>query len=96
MIVVYARRMRIDNYPADAPMCASGKRPFRDAASAQANLDRAREYRGVDIARGRRPGRVERGYYQCPACKWWHLTSTTSAQRRGALSEAKSNRRRRG
>jgi len=88
--------MNIDNYPADAPMCASGKRPFRDAASAQANLDQARERRNIDIAHGRRPGRVERGYYQCPACEGWHLTSTTRPQRRGALSDAKSNRRRRG
>lgn len=79
----------------DAPLCSSGKRPFRTEAQARAKLNSARAMRRNDDGVARRPGVTEAGYYRCPACDWWHLRSTTRKARRGQLAATKSTKRRR-
>lgn len=65
--------------PVDAPLCASGKRPFRTQDDAERGLASARHGRGKH---GGRTGQVEAGAYRCPCCTWWHLTSATRPRRR--------------
>lgn len=72
--------------PADAPLCPSGKRPFRDRPEALDRLAAARAGRARDSGPQRRPGDVESDVYRCAACKWWHLTSTTRRRRRGDIA----------
>lgn len=57
----------------DAPMCTSGKRPFRTEEAARYQLGRAKQRRAMTD--GSKPGQVERRAYQCPGCEWWHLTA---------------------
>ena len=78
-----------------APLCSSGKRPFRTEAQARRQLAGARAARQLDNAPARRPGVVEARCYHCPACDWWHLSSTTGRVRRGTLAATKSTKRRR-
>lgn len=79
----------------DAPLCSSGKRPFRTEDQARRSLAGARKVRRNDDGPSRRPGTVEAGYYRCGGCGWWHLRSTTRKLRRGELAAAKSTKRRR-
>lgn len=79
----------------DAPLCSSGKRPFRTEAQARHSLVGARAVRSRDDVPARRPGVTEAKYYHCPACGWWHLSSTTGKVRRGRLAATKSTKRRR-
>jgi hypothetical protein len=65
--------VRVDNIEPDAPMCATGKRPFRTEEAARDQLAQARGRR-ANYA-GQKPGRVETAVYQCPSCQWWHLTA---------------------
>lgn len=78
-----------------APLCSSGKRPFRTEAQARRQLAGARATRDRDDAPARRPGITEAGCYHCPACDWWHLSSTTGKVRRSTLAATKSTKRRR-
>lgn len=64
----------------DAPLCASGKRPFRTEELALQNLRRATYLRRHSP--GYKPGRVESGVYECPTCDWWHLTSAPNKRTR--------------
>lgn len=75
--------MRLDLDP-DAPLCSSGKRPLRTADDARKELGKARHLRAVNH-NGYRPGDVEEGFYECPVCHWFHLTSSTRARRRSEL-----------
>ena len=68
----------------DAPMCTSGKRPFRTEDEALTQLRNAQRLRR-DQHTGYRPDSVEESAYQCGACLWWHLTSSSKARRRGEL-----------
>lgn len=68
----------------DAPMCSSGKRPFRTEAEVAKELRAAQRSRSAGNT-GYRPGSVEQGYYQCEACHWWHLRSSNVAPRRRDL-----------
>ncbi len=65
--------MNIHNTPKNAPICASGKRPFETEERALDQLSKARGRRASDS--GYKPGRVENRAYECPACHWWHLTA---------------------
>jgi len=75
--------MKLDIDP-DAPLCTSGKRPFRDEESARKTLATARYLRNSNHT-GYRPGCVEEGVYECEACGWWHLTSSARPRRRKEL-----------
>ena len=66
----------------NAPICLTGKRPFRTEARAQAELRRARRVRANDPAGGRKPGLIEKRTYQCPLCSWFHLTHTAKHRKR--------------
>ena len=65
--------------PVDAPLCSSGKRPFRTEEDAARGLANARKCQAQE--RGR-TGQVEAAAYRCPACSLWHLSSSTRARRR--------------
>ena len=69
----------------DAPLCASGKRPYRTEELARramtgARLSRHRQHNGS------MPGDVESAVRRCPACHWFHVTSATHARRRGEIA----------
>jgi hypothetical protein len=68
----------------DAPLCPSGKRPFRTQEDAAAGLRTAR-YLRHSSHNGYRPDCVEEGAYECPVCHWFHLTSSTRPRRRKEL-----------
>lgn len=70
---------------ADAPLCSSGKRPFRTEELALKALSGARHLRRDGEAQ-RVPGSVEADVFECPVCRWWHLSSATGSRRRGVLS----------
>lgn len=76
----------------DAPMCSSGKRPFRTEEEALKGLRTARYLRNTSHS-GYRPGDVEEAVYQCEACDWWHLTSSSRARRRKELGNRGRRRR---
>lgn len=76
------------------PICSSGKRGFPDRAAAEENLRKVRAARAEGHA-GRRADAAESAVYECPACHWWHLSSTTKATRREHLGNTKTGRRRR-
>jgi len=65
--------MNIRDVPKNAPICASGKRPFETEERALGQLSKAKGRR--DSRDGYKPGRVETRAYHCPACNWWHLTA---------------------
>lgn len=67
----------------DAPLCTSGKRPFRTQEQAEGILRHVRHRRAVEHA-GRLHD-VECAVYECPVCHWWHLTSGGRPQRRSRL-----------
>lgn len=69
----------------DAPLCSSGKRPFRTRELADKALSGARHLR-ANMGPGRVPGSVEADVFECPVCRWWHLSSATGSRRRGVLS----------
>jgi hypothetical protein len=73
--------MKIDP---DAPLCSSGKRPFRDEEAATKGLRVAR-YLRHDSHVGYRPDCIEEGVYECGVCHWWHLTSSSRPRRRKEL-----------
>lgn len=62
----------------DSPLCSSGKRGFRTEAEVRFRLCAARRLRTADPLGGRRPLHKECGYYRCPGCGWWHLTSRST------------------
>lgn len=66
----------------DAPLCASGKHPFRTRDEALAGLRSARFLRRTNHT-GYRPGCIEEDVYECGVCRWWHLTSSRRPRRRG-------------
>ena len=70
----------------DAPLCASGKRPFRTEEEALKALHAAQHLRR-DGGAQRVPGCTEEKVYRCdlPGCDWWHLSSSAKARRRGSL-----------
>jgi hypothetical protein len=76
----------------DAPLCSSGKHPYRDKEAARKGLRTARHLRGVSHV-GYRPDCVEEGFYECGACKWFHLTSSTKPRRRKQLGNRGRRRR---
>lgn len=76
----------------DAPLCSSGKHPFRTEAEALKGLRSARWLRQNQHT-GYRPGDVEEGAYECPVCHWWHLTSSNKPRRRGELGNRGRRRR---
>jgi len=68
--------MNLANWPADAPMCTSGKRPYRTEEEVQRALRGAQAMRQQhDRNQARRPGVVEKGVYECAVCHWWHMES---------------------
>lgn len=76
--------MKIELDP-DAPLCSSGKRPFKTEELALRSLAAARFVRRTGD-RPRLPGCVEQGVFECGVCGWWHLTSATGKRRRGELA----------
>lgn len=71
--------MDISKIPLDAPICSSGKRPWRDEAEAKRRLRNARAGRLNGQDASRRPGMIEAAYYQCGVCHWWHLRSDSGS-----------------
>jgi hypothetical protein len=69
----------------DAPLCASGKRPYRTEELALRAMRTARASRGRQH-NGSKPGDVEEAVRECPACNWWHVTSSNRPRRRGELA----------
>jgi hypothetical protein len=74
--------MNLAGLDPDAPICTSGKRPFRTETEARANLRNARHLRTANPDGGRVPGSKEQGVYQCAGCGWWHLNSRPLHARR--------------
>jgi hypothetical protein len=72
--------VKLDIAP-DAPLCSSGKRPFRTEEEATKILRAVRWVRH-DSHAGYRPGCIEEGVYRCRTCSWWHLTSSNKPRRR--------------
>lgn len=69
----------------DAPLCASGKRPYRTEELARkamlgARVSRHRQHNGS------MPGDVEEAVRPCKACSWWHVTSSTRPRRRAEIA----------
>lgn len=84
--------MKLSGIEPDAPLCSSGKRPFRTQEAALRSLGAARHVRRVGDT-PRLPGCVEQGVFECPACQWWHITSSTGKRRRGELANRGRRRR---
>lgn len=83
--------MKLDLDP-DAPLCSSGKRPFRTEDQALRSLSGARWVRRNGDT-PRLPGCVEEGAYECHVCHWWHLRSSNRPRRRGELANRGRRRR---
>jgi hypothetical protein len=66
----------------DAPICATGKHPFRTEEEAATGA-RAARWARQNLKNGFRPGSVESGYHSCKVCGWFHITSSTGPKRRG-------------
>jgi hypothetical protein len=64
-----------------APICASGKHPFRTEEEAEKGA-RAARWARQNLKNGFRPGAVEEGYHPCKVCGWFHLTSSNKPRRR--------------
>ncbi len=79
--------------PVDAPICATGKRPFRTEEEAQKALGSAKHLRREDPGKCRVPGSVEQGCFECRVCHWWHLNSRPFHARRSTHA-ARGTRRR--
>lgn len=77
---------------ADAPICPSGKHPFRGEAEALKELATTRFRRSAQH-NGYRPDSVEERAYECPVCHWWHFTSSTGKRRRSELGNRGRRRR---
>lgn len=58
--------------------CQSGKRSYRNRASALAALLKCRFKKNGKLRRS--VNRTERGMYECGICSRWHLTSMPGAQ----------------
>lgn len=71
----------------DAPLCLSGKHPFRTEEDARGALQGARHLRATN-GPGYRLNCVEQDYYRCtvPGCGWWHLSSTKGPRRRAEFA----------
>lgn len=68
----------------DAPLCSSGKRPFRTEEEADRALRAAQTLRR-NGSQQRVPTHVEQKAYLCHVCSWWHLASSKGPRRRGEL-----------
>lgn len=65
----------------DAPICASGKHPFRTSEEASRGL-RAAQYLRHNHGPGYKPGCIEADVIECKSCGWFHLTSAKRPRRR--------------
>jgi len=76
--------VNVPHLDSDAPLCSSGKRPFRTEELAVKALEGSRWIRQHGDG-ARVPGEAEKRVFECPACRWWHLTSAPGARRRSEL-----------
>jgi hypothetical protein len=77
--------VRVNLPDPDAPLCTSGKRPYRTEELARRAMLGARSARH-EQHNGSKPGDVEEDVRRCPACSWFHVTSSNKPRRRGELA----------
>lgn len=89
--------MRIDplrRIPSGAPICTSGKRPYKTQRDAEMAISSGKRRRERDPESDRFQGRSSgaNSLYRCPTCGWYHLRSKSLHARRAVHVNRKSRR----